>query len=65
VQFLVDNRSDSTIMHGGTIRFIMSIILLGFMTYLDLNLVMNSIRILNKNEISFNFRLPYFMAYSV
>jgi len=35
------------------------------MIYPDLNLVMNSIRILNDNEISLNFRLIYFMTYTV
>ena len=43
----------------------MTIILLGFMIYPDLNLVMNNIRILNNNEISLNFRLIYFMNYTV
>ena len=33
------------------------------MIYPELNLVMNSIRILNDKEISLNFRLIYFMAY--
>ena len=36
-----------------------------FMIYPDLNLVMNSIRILNDNEILLNFGLIYFMTYSV
>ena len=36
-----------------------------FMIYPDLNLAMNSIRILNNNEISFCFRLIYFMTYNV
>ena len=35
------------------------------MIYPDLNLVMNSIRILNNKEIALNFRLIYFMAYTV
>ena len=35
------------------------------MIYSDLNLLMNSIRILNDNEISLNFRLIYFMTYPV
>ena len=43
----------------------MIIILLGFIIYPDLNLVKNSIRILNNNEISLNFRLIYFMTYTV
>jgi len=43
----------------------MTIILLGFMIHPDLNRVMNSIRILNNNEISLNFRLIYFTAYTV
>ena len=43
----------------------MTIILLGFMIYPDLNLVMKSIRTLNKNEITLNFRLIYFMTYTV
>ena len=42
----------------------MTIILLCFMIYPDLNLVMNSIRILN-DEITLNFRLIYFMTYTV
>jgi len=47
----------------------MAIIMLCFMIYPDLNLVMNSIRILNNNEISLNFRavplltLRAFVAY--
>ena len=36
-----------------------------FMIYPNLNLVMNSIRILNNKEISLNFRLIYFMTYTV
>ena len=36
-----------------------------FMKYPYLNLVMNSIRILNNNEISLNFRLIYFMTSTV
>jgi len=43
----------------------MTIILLCFMIYPDLNLVMNNIRVLNENEISLNFRLIYFMIYTV
>jgi len=35
--------------------------IVSFMIYPDLNLVMNSIRILNDNKISLNFRLIYFM----
>ena len=35
------------------------------MIYPDLNLVMNNIRVLNENEISLNFRLIYFMIYTV
>ena len=33
------------------------------MIYPDINLVMNSIIILNYNEISLNFRLTYFITY--
>ena len=33
--------------------------------YPDLNLVMNSIRILNNNEILLSFRLIYFLTYTV
>jgi len=40
------------------------VILLG-LWHPDLNLVMNSIRILNKNEISLSFRLIYFVSYTV
>jgi len=36
-----------------------------FMIYPDLNLVMNSIRILNNNEISLSFKLIYFRTYTV
>jgi hypothetical protein len=35
------------------------------MIYPDLNLVMNSVRILNNKEISLNFILIYFMTYTV
>jgi len=42
----------------------MTIIFLGFMIYPVLNLVRNSIRILN-NDISLNFGLIYFMTYTV
>jgi len=35
------------------------------MIYPDLNLVMNSIRVLNNNEISLNFGLIYVMTYTV
>jgi len=35
------------------------------MIYPDLNLVINSIRILNYNEISLSVRLIYFMTYTV
>jgi len=38
--------------------------IVSFMIYSDLNLVMNRIRILNNNEISFSFRLIYFMTYT-
>jgi len=43
----------------------MTTILLGFMIYPERNLVMNSIRVLNDKEISLNFRLIYFMTYTV
>ena len=43
----------------------MTVILLYFMIYPELNLVMNSIRILNNNEISLIFRFIYFMTYTV
>jgi len=59
---LVDNRSDSTKMHDATVRYIMSIILLDFVIYPDLNQVTNNIRIVSKKEISLKFRLIYFMA---
>jgi len=39
------------------VQYSITNILLCFMTYPDLNLVMNSIRILNVNEMSLNFRL--------
>ena len=39
--------------------------IVGFVLRPDLNLVMNSIRILNDNEISLSFRLIYFMTYTV
>jgi len=35
------------------------------MIYPDLNLIMNSISILNNNEISLNFRLINFITYTV
>ena len=35
------------------------------MIYLDINLVMNSIRILNNNKIWLNFKLIHFMTYTV
>ena len=35
------------------------------MIYPDLNVVMNSIRMLNNDEISLNFRFIYFITYSV
>ena len=43
----------------------MTIILLRLTIYPDLNLVMNSIRILHDKEISLNFRLIYVMTYTV
>jgi len=43
----------------------MTMILLCFFIYSYLNLVMNSVRILNNSENSLSFRLMYFMTYTV
>jgi len=41
------------------------VLIVRFMIYPDLNLVMNSVRILNNKESSLKFRLIYSMTYTV